>query len=260
LAIKAGMKAGAVLDIPNGIPAAEWKLRVDLAAAYRLIANHGWDDLISNHISARLPGPEHHFLINPYGLLFSEVTASCLLKVDIDGHVLSKSEYGFNKAGFVIHSAIHAARTDAGCVFHLHTNAGIAVSAQKGGLLPLSGHALILLGRIGYHAYEGITFRDDEKPRLIQDLGDKSLMFLRNHGTLSLGRTIAEAYQLIYWLEKACQIQIAIQSSGVEPLLPNDSVIQEVPRQLAPIELSRLELLWAALLRDLDRRDPGYRN
>ena len=236
----------------------EWDLRVNLAAAYRIIANHGWDDLISNHISVRIPGPERHFLINPYGLLFKEVTASSLLRVDLDGRVLSTSKFGFNKAGFTIHSAIHEAREDVGCIFHLHTNAGVAVSAQKRGLLPLSGHAMILLGRIGYHAYEGITFRADEKPRLVSNLGGNSVMILRNHGTLSAGRSIADAYQLIYWLEKACQTQVAALSQGLDLEIPADSVVSAVPAQLAPIETSRLELLWSALRRDLDRQGADY--
>ena len=236
----------------------EWNLRVNLAAAYRIIANHGWDDLISNHISVRIPGPERHFLINPYGLLFKEVTASSLLKVDLEGRVLISSQYGFNKAGFTIHSAIHEAREDVGCIFHLHTNAGVAVSAQKRGLLPLSGHAMILLGRIGYHPYEGITFREDEKPRLVANLGSNSVMLLRNHGTLSVGGSIAEAYQLIYWLEKACQTQVATLSQGLDLEVPMDSVVTAVRGQLAPIENSRLELLWSALLRDLDRQGADY--
>lgn len=237
----------------------EWRLRVNLAAAYRIIANHGWDDLISNHISVRVPGPERHFLVNPYGLLFREVTASSLLKVTLDGRVLNRSEFGFNKAGFTIHSAIHEAREDAACIFHLHTNAGVAVSAQKQGLLPLSGHAMILLGRTAYHPYEGITFRADEKPRLIRNLGANRVMFLRNHGTLSVGRSIAEAYQLIYWLEKACQTQVAAQAGGVDLTVPPKKVVKAVPRQLESIELSRLELLWAALRRDLDRQGSDYK-
>jgi Ribulose-5-phosphate 4-epimerase and related epimerases and aldolases len=184
-----------IKSVREEVSAEEWALRVDLAACYRLVAMHGWDDLIFTHISARVPGPEHHFLINPYGMQFEEITASSLVKIDLDGAVVHNSgPFAFNQAGFTIHSAIHSAREDALCVLHLHTPDGVAVSTQAEGLLPISQHALLLQPHIAYHDYEGVAFNLDERDRLISDIGDKKLMILRNHGTLSTGRTIGEAF------------------------------------------------------------------
>src|ERR1041384_7691150 len=194
------------------VPEAEWQTRVDLAAAYRLVALYGWDDLIVTHISARVPGPEHHFLLNPYGMLFEEVTASSFVKVDLSGNKVSESPYFINPAGFTIHSAVHAAREDALCVMHLHTDYGIAVSAQKNGLLPISQQAMFPLASLAYHDYEGLALNEAEKPRLVADLGDKQNMILRNHGLLTMGRTVAEAFLAMYLLERACKIQILAQS------------------------------------------------
>src|SRR5579871_1877404 len=198
----------------------EWKVRVDLAALYRLVAREGWDDMIYTHISARIPGPEHHFLLNPYGYFFEEITASSLVKVDLEGNVLTDTPYFVNAAGFTIHSAIHAARDDALFVMHLHTNHGCAVAAQQDGLLPLTQHGLITLPRLAYHDYEGIALNLDERERLVADLGDKSVMLLRNHGTLALGPTAADAWSRMFILEKACRQQILALSAGRAGVLP----------------------------------------
>src|SRR5256884_8844261 len=194
----------------------EWQARVDLAAAYRLVAVYGWDDLIFTHLSARVPGPEHHFLLNPYGMLFEEVTASSLVKVDLDGKKVMDSPYQINPAGFTIHSAVHAAREDALCVMHLHTDYGIAVSAQKDGLLPLSQQAMFALSSLAYHDYEGLALDEEEKPRLVNDFADTKFLILRNHGLLTIGRNAAEAFLGMFLLERACKIQILAQSGGGE--------------------------------------------
>src|SRR5256884_3555601 len=197
----------------------EWQARVDLAAAYRLVAHYGWDDLIFTHLSARVPGPEHHFLINPYGMMFEEITASSLVKVNLEGQIVMSSPYFINPAGFTIHSAVHAAREDALCVVHLHTDYGVAVSAQKNGLLPVSQQSLFALASLAYHEYEGLALKEAEKSRLVADLGDKMNMILRNHGLLTVGKTAAEAFLSMYILERACRIQILAQS-GASTLLP----------------------------------------
>src|SRR5438128_4553358 len=197
----------------------EWQARVDLAAAYRLVALYGWDDLIFTHISSRVPGPEHHFLLNPYGMMFGEITASSLVKIDLEGRKVVDSPYFINPAGFTIHSAVHAAREDALCVMHLHTDYGIAVSAQKDGLLPLSQQAMFALSSLAYHDYEGLALDEEEKPRLVNDLADKKFMILRNHGLLTVGRNAAEAFLGMFLLERACEIQILAQS-GVGELSP----------------------------------------
>src|SRR3990172_468515 len=197
--------------------AAEWEARVNLAATYRLVSHYGWDDLIFTHISARVPGPEHHFLINPYGMLFNEITASSLVKVDLAGNKVTESPYIINPAGFTIHSAVHAARQDAHCVIHLHTEYGIAVSAQKNGLLPISQQSLFALSSLAYHDYEGLALNEEEKPRLVRDLGDKAYLILRNHGLLTVGRTTAEAFLSMFILERACKIQVLEQAGGNEP-------------------------------------------
>src|SRR4029077_3758951 len=198
------------------VTAEEWKVRVDLAACYRLVALYGWDDLVFTHISARVPGPEHHFLINPYGMMFEEITASSLVKVDLEGNIVMKSDYSINPAGFTIHSAVHAAREDAICVLHLHTDNGIAVSAQEDGLLPISQQALFVLTSLGYHDYEGLALNDEEKPRLVADLGSNTFLILRNHGLLTVGPTVAEAFLSMFLLERACRIQLLAQSGNSE--------------------------------------------
>ena len=197
----------AIPSLKNSVSDAEWQARLDLAATYRLVALYGWDELIFTHISARVPGPEHHFLVNPYGMLFEEITASTLVKVDMDGAVVGASEFPVNPAAFTIHSAVHMSRADAGCVIHLHTLDGVAVSAQEQGLLPLDQHAMLLLGDLAYHDYEGVALDLDERERLIADLGERNVMILRNHGTLTVGKTCADAFMRMFFLERACAIQ-----------------------------------------------------
>ena len=238
----------------------EWQLRCDLAACYRLVAMYGWTDLVFTHISARLPGDEHQFLINPYGLLFEEITASSLIAIDQEGNKLSESPYQVNKAGFVIHSAIHAAREDAGCVLHTHTRAGVAVSAQKAGVLPISQQSTFVLASLGYHDYEGVALRDDEKPRLQADLGTANFLMLRNHGLLTVGPSIADAFLAMYLFETTCQIQLAAQAGGelirVDPRIL-DGVAHAVRTQTEGMGGA---FVWPALLRKLDRADPSYRH
>jgi ribulose-5-phosphate 4-epimerase/fuculose-1-phosphate aldolase len=238
----------------------EWQARVELAALYRAVALHGWDDMIFTHISARVPGPEHHFLINPYGLFFEEITASSLVKVDPDGNVVEDTPFPINPAGFTIHSAVHAAREDARVVMHLHTDQGVAVAAQAEGLLPLTQHALAVLPRLAYHDYEGIALDLDERSRLVADLGDKSLMLLRNHGTLSVGATAAEAWLGIFFLERACKQQVMALTAGRQRVLLAPEQAQEVVRgQASGASMAKLALLaWPGLLRKLDRHLPGY--
>src|SRR5437016_11748738 len=252
------------LSIREQVSDAEWQARVDLAAAYRLVAHYGWDDLIFTHISARVPGVEadhgHHFLLNPYGMMFEEVTASSLVKVDLEGKIVMESLHFINPAGFTIHSAVHAAREDALCVMHLHTDYGIAVSAQKSGLLPISQQAMFALSSLAYHDYEGLALDEEEQPRLVADLGDKKFMILRNHGLLTLGRTAAEAFLGMFLLERACKIQILAQSGAGElAKIPND-IIDRVASQMSAVTMGQgASLTWPGLLRKLDRIDPSYR-
>jgi len=239
----------------------EWQQRVDLAACYRLIAHFGWDDLIYTHISARLVDNPHHFLFNPYGLMFEEITASSLIKVGLDGSVVMGSEYGFNPAGFVIHGAILDGRSDVSCVLHLHTDQGMAISAQKSGLLPLTQTGAMLFHDVAYHDYEGPATDENERSRLVADLGTKNLMILRNHGTLSVGATIQDAFLRIHDLERACTTQVLAMNGSVEIQLPSDIALaraDEVSRVEARDE-GHASLVWAALLRMLDRRDSSYR-
>jgi len=239
----------------------EWQTRVDLAAAYRLVALYGWDDLIFTHISARVPGAGHHFLLNPYGMMFDEVTASSLVKIDLDGKKVMESDYFINPAGFTIHSAVHAARADALCVVHLHTDYGIAVSAQKEGLLPISQQAMFPLASLAYHEYEGLALNEDEKPRLVSDLGNKSYLILRNHGLLTIGKTVADAFLSMYILESACRIQILAQSGGGELHRIADPIIDLTAKQLSAVTVGQgAELAWPGLLRKLDRIDSSYRD
>ena len=214
------------------VSAEEWQARVDLAAAYRLVALFGWDDLVFTHISARVPGPGHQFLINPYGMMFDEITASSLVKIDLDGKILMETPYNINPAGFTIHSAVHAAREDALCVMHTHSNEGVAVSAQKEGLLPLSQHSMFALCSVGYHDYEGVALNEDEKPRLVKDLGNNRHLILRNHGLLTVGANAAEAFLAMYNLQRACKIQILAQSGGTELINISDSVLAGVVAQM----------------------------
>lgn len=255
------MSTAQVLTTRDRVSEAEWQVRVDLAACYRLVALHGWDDLVFTHISARVPGPDEHFLINAYGLLFEEMTASSLVKVDLHGNKVLDTPYEINPAGFVIHSAVHEARPDVACVLHTHTRAGIAVSAQERGLLPISQVALFPLASLGYHDYEGVALNPDEKPRLVADLGARTSLILRNHGLLTVGPSIADAFLAMYVLETACQAQLLAQSAGV-PLREVDPRIQAGIAAQAKEVTKGLggKLAWPALLRKLDRRDPSYRN
>jgi len=239
----------------------EWQTRVDLAACYRLIALYGWDDLIFTHISARVPGPDEHFLINAYGLLFEEMTASSLIKIDLEGTQVIDSPYPVNPAGFTIHSAVHEARSDVGCVLHTHTQAGVAVSAQKSGLLPLSQVSLVALSSLAYHDYEGIALNEDEKPRLVADLGDKTAMILRNHGLLTAAKTIPDAFLAMYLLETACQTQVMAQASGAELVQINAQILAGIAAQAREVTKGLGgALAWPGLLRKLDRMDASYRD
>ncbi len=245
-------------SVQSQVSAEEWKLRVDLAACYRLVALYGWSDLVFTHISARLPGPEHHFLINPYGLMFDEITASSLVKVDQQCNKLIDSPYPVNPAGFVIHSAVHEVREDAGCVMHTHTRAGVAVSAQKAGILPLSQQSTFVLASLAYHDYEGVAFRDEEKPRLQADLGLANFLVLRNHGLLTVGKTIADAFLSMYTFESTCQIQIGAQAGG-ELTHVNPHIVKGVSEAMR-VQTGGLggSFVWPALIRKLNRIDPSY--
>lgn len=246
-------------SVKQQVSAEEWKLRVDLAAAYRLVALFGWDDLVFTHISARVPGPEHHFLINPYGMMFDEITASSLVKIDLNGNKVMDSTYDINPAGFTIHSAIHAAREDALCVMHTHSINGVAVSAQKEGVLPISQQASVVLSSLGYHNYEGIALREDEKPRLVADLGENNFFMLRNHGLLTVGNTVADAFLFMYLFEAACMIQIRAQSGGGELISIDPRIIAGVKAATQQVTKNAGgSLAWPGLLRRLDRRNPGY--
>lgn len=248
-------------SVREQVSAEEWAVRVDLAACYRLIAMHGWDDLVFTHISARVPGPDEHFLINAYGMLFEEITASSLVKVNLDGEKVVDSPYPINPAGFVIHSAIHEGRPDVGCVLHTHTKAGVAVSAQADGLLPISQVSLFAYATLAYHDYEGVALNDDEKPRLVADLGTRNALILRNHGLLTTGPTIPDAFLMMYALETACQTQVMAQSSGGELVHIPQPIVDGIQAQ-AEVVLKGLggQLAWPGLLRKLDRLDTGFRD
>ncbi len=247
-------------SLQDQVSAEEWQLRCDLAACYRLVAAYGWSDLVFTHISVRLPGPDHHFLINPYGLMFDEITASSLIKVDQYCNKLIESPFPVNPAGFVIHSAVHEAREDVQCVMHTHTRAGVAVSAQKAGVLPISQQSTFVLASLAYHDYEGVAFRPDEKPRLQADLGAANFLMLRNHGLLTCGASIADAFLGMYVFESTCQIQLAAQAGG--------ELISVDPRIVAGVaEAMRVQtgglggaFAWPALLRKVEKLDSGYRS
>ena len=256
------LKAVDAPSVRGRVSREEWEVRCDLAAAYQLAALYRWTDLIYTHFSARVPG-SNHLLINPYGLMFDEITASTLVKIDKDGSVVDDpTGLGVNRAGFVIHGCVHAARPEVNCVIHTHTRAGVAVSAQKCGLLPLSQHALRVYGMLTYHDYEGIALDLDERTRLARDLGPGSLtMILRNHGLLTLGQTVAEAFELMYYLDCACQIQIdALAGGRVEAQLISEATAQKGFEQFQHPGGSELEKEWPALLRLLDRKGIAYRS
>ena len=250
-------------EVPSDMTEAERNQRVDLAACYRLVALFGWDDLVDTHISARVPGPEHHFLINPYGLLFEEITASSLVKVDLEGRKVMDSPFEINPAGFTIHSAIHEAREDAICVLHLHTIDGTAVSSCMEGLLPLNQTAQFVTHDLAYHDYEGVALDHDERPRLQRDLGNKNHMLLRNHGTLTVGRSVASAFERMYHLERACTMQVRTRMLG-PTAYPVDKLVIEKNEKLVSdpdrSDLRSTKLVWPPLLRKLDRIDPSYKN
>ncbi|MEA3011641.1 MAG: hypothetical protein QOD42_186 [Sphingomonadales bacterium] len=256
-------QALSTVEIPSlkdKVGAEEWKVRVDLAAAYRLVAHYGWDDLIFTHLSARVPGPEHHFLLNPYNLMFEEVTASSLVKVDMQGNPVDPTPFITNAAGFTIHSALHMAREDAQAVIHLHTPDGQAVSAHHEGLMPLTQTAMLIRDEIAYHDYEGVAVDLDERERLIADIGDKGAMILRNHGTLAVGDTVGEAFIRIYFLERACEAQIKALSAGEANLSNPPQGSPELTAEMGKVGLKMAAnlLAWPALLRKAYRLDPSF--
>ena len=250
-----------ISSLRGKVSAEEWQMRIDVAACYRLVALFGMNDLVYNHISGRVPGEQGHFLFNPYGYAYEEVTASSLVKIDFDGKVVldSGTGYGINQAGFVIHSAVHKARHDVDCVIHTHSPAGMAVSALKCGLLPLTQNAMFF-GGIGYHDYEGPAVDLDEQKRLIRDLGSSAALILRNHGLLTAGSTVCEAFVTLHWLEKACQAQLMAMACNTELNHPATNVVELTNERYKPGQRRKItELEWPAMLRMLDRRDPSFR-
>ena len=246
-------------SLAGRVSADEWRIRVDLAAAYRMVAHYGWDDIIFTHLSARVPGPEHHFLLNPYNLMFEEVTASSLVKVDERGNPVEPTPFITNPAGFTIHSAVHMARADAGAVMHLHTPFGQAVSAHSDGLLPLTQTAMLVRDDVAFHDYEGVATDLEERGRIVEDLGDKGAMLLRNHGTLAVGRTVGECFIKLYYLERACQAQIYALSAGEDVNRPPQGA-PEVTAEQGKMGLAMVAnaLAWPALLRKAHRLDPSF--
>jgi ribulose-5-phosphate 4-epimerase/fuculose-1-phosphate aldolase len=247
-------------DIRHSVSEEEWNLRVDLACAYRLVAHYGWDDLIFTHLSVRIPGPEHHFLINPYNLMFEEITASSLVKIDVEGRPVHETPYATNPAGFTIHSAIHMARDDAHAVMHLHTPAGQAVAAQADGLQPLTQTAMLIRDEVAYHHFEGVATDLEERERLVADLGTKSAMILRNHGTLAVGATVGQAFIKLYFLERACEAQVMALSGGAALL---NHPPQGTPEKTAEqgrfgLQMVADRLAWPALKRKMERLDPSF--
>ncbi len=249
-------------SLKNKVSAEEWQTRVDLAACYRLVASYGWDDLVFTHITAKIPGVENQFLINPYGMMFAEITASSLVKIDLDGNKLdADNPFPVNPAGFTIHSAIHAVRHDASCVLHVHTPNGVAVSAQKCGVLPLSQQSIFVLASLAYHDYEGVALNEAEKPRLVRDLGDKTFFMLRNHGLLTVGETIADAFQAMYIFEATCMIQIRAQAGGGDLISIPQSILDGARAQGKAVTRGLGgNLAWPGLLRKLDRMDASFRD
>jgi len=246
-------------SVREQVSAEEWQMRVDLAACYNLVAHYGWDDLIFTHISARVPGPEHHFLINPYGLMFDEVSASSLVKVDLQGNKVMPSEYEINPAGFTIHSAVHEARDDAKCVIHLHTKEGVAVSAQKDGLLAISQQSLFPLSGLSYHEYEGVALNPEEKVRLVADLGETQFMILRNHGLLTCADSVADAFLNMFILQRACEVQLLAQSGGSELIMVPDAIVAGIKQAAQQVTRNAGgKLAWPGLLRKLERIQAPY--
>lgn len=240
---------------------AEWRARVNLAATYRLVAHYGWDDLIYTHISLRVPGEDDHFLINPYGMTFDEITASSLVKIDLDGRIVMPSSYKFNPPAFTIHSAMHMTGPDARCVIHTHSDDGVAVSAQSCGLLPLTQKAMVVLPDLAYHDYAGVALDLDERETLIRDIGDKHCLILRNHGLLTIGTTCADAFHRLYFLERACTFQIRALAGGVKPVIPAPHLLATAAAQgklHTSVGIGNLD--WPALLRTLDRKDRSFRD
>ena len=246
-----------MVDVKNSVSKEEWETRQDLAAFYRTIPYFGWDDLIFTHISAKVPGTEDEFLINPYGFLFDEITASNLVKVNLKGKILSDTNNFINPAGFTIHSAIHESREDAHCIVHLHSNDGVAVASLKEGLLPLSQTGMLVRSQIAYHDYEGVALFEEEKERLVKDLGEARLMILRNHGTLALGKNVAEAFTNIYFLEKACSYQVRALSGNLELNFPSEESIETTRQQGEGREMAAA-LLWPAVKRKMERLDSSF--
>ncbi len=249
-------------DIRSQVSDEEWRTRIDLAAAYRLVDHYGWTDMIFTHLSARVPGPEHHFLINPYGMMFDEVTASDLVKIDLDGNIVLSNGYDVNPAGFCIHSAIHIAREDAKAVMHLHTDDGVAVSSMAEGLMPITQTSMIIAEEIAYHDFEGVALDLSERERLVTDLADKRLLILRNHGTLAVGKAISDCFLMLYTLERACTMQVRALTGGGKIYQPSEQSIETTRQQgRSLMSPGALDLLaWPALLRLLDRKYPGFRN
>lgn len=246
-------------SLKNTVSEEEWEARVNLAAAYRLTALYGWDDLVFTHITSRLPGPDHHFLINPYGMMFEEITASSLVKIDLQCNKLDDSPHMVNPAGFNIHSCIHEAREDAYCIMHTHSLNGVAVSAQKEAVLPISQQSLFVLSSLGYHDYEGIALIEEEKPRLVADLGSNNFLMLRNHGLLTVGGSPADAFLFMYLFEAACMIQVRAQSGGGELIKISETIQGGIQDQAELVTKGLAGMLaWPGLLRKLDRVNPGY--
>jgi ribulose-5-phosphate 4-epimerase/fuculose-1-phosphate aldolase len=248
-----------MMSLQNSVSAEEWEQRVNLAACYRAVAMHGWDDLVFTHISARVPGVDEHFIINPFGMLFEEITASSLVKIDLAGNKVMDSPYMINPAGFVIHSAVHAARPEAACVLHLHCAAGVAVSAQEAGVLAISQQSIFVLSSLAYHNYEGVALNDDEKPRLVADLGDKTFLMLRNHGLLTLADSIADAFLMMYVFESACRIQLLAQSGGTQLVNIDSRIIAGAQKQASQVTKGLGgDIAWSGIRRKLDRIDASY--
>lgn len=250
-------------SVRDQVSAEEWQVRVELAAVYRLVAHFGWDDLVFTHASARIPGEDGTFLINPFGLLFEEITASSLVKVDLDGKVVLDNGYSVNEAGFVIHSAVHAARHDVGCVMHTHTRAGMAVSALKEGFLPLTQTSLRVHGHVGYHDYEGPALEMGERARLVENLGAHNALILRNHGLLVCGASVGEAFNLMFYFERACQVQMDVLASNTGYVLPSQDALDYAEQVYYGDNGNSFgfgQTEWPAMLRMLDRQDPSYRD
>lgn len=247
------------MSVKDQVSEQEWQMRVDLAACYRMIAHYGWDDLVFTHISARVPGPEHHFLINPYGMLFEEVTASSLVKVDLAGEKVMASDYDINPAGFTIHGAVHEARENAQCVMHLHTTAGVAVSALKEGLQAYSQQSLFALASLSYHDYEGVALNPEEKVRLVADLGLANFMILRNHGLLTCAESIPDAFLFMFILQRACEIQLQAQAANKELIAIDDNILAGIRAQADAVTRSAGgALAWPGIIRKLNRMCPDY--